>query len=122
MVEPVLPPEDPAVAALLATLAGEGIHGPVLVVATDDAVGRRAPCWAEAFARIGLRHRVRVVALPVDPAEMADVGVEAVAFGPGAVVVAGPTDLRAAVRGIAAAVACPIVAWPDGPPTGHSGD
>ena len=42
--------------------------GPVFVIASDESVGRLAPAWADAFARAGWCHRVRVIASSVPSA------------------------------------------------------
>ena len=115
------PPSDPLTGAASATAAGfvaalvrDGLAGPVFVVATDDAVGALAPAWAEAFARIGWRHRVRVLAPVAEGAEIADVAEEIVGFGAGVIVVAAGPDLVAAVRRMAGAEGPPVVVvvWP----------
>ena len=84
----------------------------MFVVATDDAVGALAPAWAEAFARIGWRHRVRVLAPVAEGAEIADVAAEIVGFGAGVIVVAAGPDLVAAVRRMAGTEGPPVVVWP----------
>ena len=94
------------------------MEGPVLVVTTDDAAGGLAPVWAEAFARVGWHHRVRVLACPVDPAEIADVAADMITFAPGVIVVAAPPDVTAAVLGMAGADARPVVIWPSAQRTG----
>ena len=113
------PPSDPLTGAASATAAGfvaalvrDGLVGPVFVVATDDSVGTLAPQWAEAFARIGWRHRVRVLAPVAAGAEIADVAAEIVGFGAGVIVVAAGPDLVAAVRRMAGTEGPPVVVWP----------
>jgi hypothetical protein len=86
--------------------------GPVLVLTTDEAVGGLAPGWAEAFARIGWHHRVRVVARPVDAAEIADLAADILTFAPGVIVVAAASDVTRAVERMAGAVSRPVVTWP----------
>lgn len=112
-------PSDPLIGAASAIAAGfvaalvrDGLAGPVFVVATDDSVGALAPAWAEAFARIGWHHRVRVLAPVAEGAEIADVAAEIVGFGAGVIVVAAGPDLVAAVRRVAGAEAPPVVVWP----------
>ena len=116
---PPPPPSDPLAGAPSATAAGfvaalvrDGHAGPVFVVATDDSVGALAPDWAEAFARIGWRHRVRVLAPIAEGGEIADVAEEIVGFGAGVIVVAAGPDLVAAVRRMAGAEGAPVVVWP----------
>ena len=94
------------------------MEGPVLGVTTDDAAGGLAPVWAEAFARVGWHHRVRVLARPVDPAEIADVAADMITFAPGVIVVAAPPDVTGAVQGMASADARPVVIWPTARRTG----
>lgn len=101
-----------AAAGFVAALVRDGLAGPVFVVATDESVGAAAPEWAEAFARIGWRHRVRVLAPIADGAEIADVAAEIVGFGAGVIVVAAGPDLVAAVRRMAGAEGPPVVVWP----------
>ena len=107
-----------APAALVAALLSDGVEGPVLVVTTDDAAGGLAPVWAEAFARVGWHHRVRVLACPVDPAEIADVAAEMITFAPGVIVVVAPPDVTGAVQGMAGADSRPVVIWPTARRTG----
>jgi hypothetical protein len=116
---PPPPPSDPLAGAPSATAAGfvaalvrDGLAGPVFVVATDDSVGALAPDWAEAFARIGWRHRVRVLAPIAEGAEIADVAAEIVGFGAGVIVVAAAPDVVAAVRRMAGTEGAPVVVWP----------
>ena len=116
---PPPPPSDPLTGAASATaavfvaaLVRDGLVGPVFVVATDDSVGTAAPEWAEAFARIGWSHRVRVLAPVAEGAEIADVAEEIVGFGAGVIVVAAGPDLVAAVRRMAGAEGPPVVVWP----------
>ena len=115
---PPLPSDLPAGAAsataagFVAALVRDGLVGPVFVVATDDSVGRLAPQWAEAFARIGWRHRVRVLAPIAEGAEIADVAAEIVGFGAGVIVVAAGPDVVAAVRRMAGAEGPPVAVWP----------
>ena len=90
----------------------------MLVVTTDDTAGGLAPVWAEAFARVGWHHRVRVLACPVDPAEIADVAADMITFAPGVIVVAAPPDVTAAVLGMAGADARSVVIWPSARRTG----
>lgn len=101
-----------AAADFVAALVRDGLAGPVFVVATDASVGALAPVWAEAFARIGWRHRVRVLAPIAEGAEIADVAAEIVGFGAGVIVVAAGPDLVAAVRRMAGAEGPPVVVWP----------
>jgi hypothetical protein len=101
-----------ASAGFVAALVRDGLAGPVFVVATDDSVGTLAPEWAEAFARIGWRHRVRVLAPIAEGAEIADVAAEIVGFGAGVIVVAAGPDVVAAVRRISGAEGPPVVVWP----------
>ncbi|MSR25649.1 MAG: hypothetical protein EXS06_01325 [Planctomycetaceae bacterium] len=118
MADPAPPPADPTTAALVAALLGDGVEGPVLVVTTDDTAGGLAPVWAEAFARVGWHHRVRILACPVDPAEIADVAADMITFAPGVIVVAAPPDVTAAVLGMAGADARSVVIWPSARRTG----
>ncbi|RLS82180.1 MAG: hypothetical protein DWI05_03890 [Planctomycetota bacterium] len=118
MADPASLPADPTTAALVAALRRDGVEGPVLVVTTDDTAGGLAPVWAEAFARVGWHHRVRVLACPVDPAEIADVAADMITFAPGVIVVAAPPDVTAAVLGMAGADARPVVIWPSAQRTG----
>ena len=101
-----------AAAGFVAALVRDGLAGPVFVVATDASVGALAPAWAEALARIGWRHRVRVLAPIAEGAEIADVAAEIVGFGAGVIVVAAGPDLVAAVRRMAGAEGPPVVVWP----------
>ena len=119
---PPLPPSDPLTGAasapgadFVAALVRDGLVGPVFVVATDDSVGTLAPQWAEAFARIGWRHRVRVLAPVAEGAEIDDVAAEIVGFGAGVIVVAAGPDLVAAVRRMAGSEGPPVVVWPAPP-------
>ena len=118
MADPASLPADPTTAALVAALGRDGVEGPVLVVTTDDTAGGLAPVWAEAFARVGWHHRVRVLACPVDPAEIADVAADMITFAPGVIVVAAPPDVTDAVLGMAGADARPVVIWPPARRTG----
>ena len=118
MADPASLPADPTTAALVAALRRDGVEGPVLVVTTDDTAGGLAPVWAEAFARVGWHHRVRVLACPVDPAEIADVAADMITFAPGVIVVAAPPDVTGAVQGMAGADARPVVIWPTARRTG----
>ena len=118
MADPASPPADPTAAALVAALLGDGVEGPVLVVTTDAAAGGLAPVWADAFARVGWHHRVRVLACPVDPAEIADVAADMISFGPGVIVIAAPPDVIGAVQGMAGADSRPVVIWPTARRTG----
>ena len=118
MADPASLPADPTTAALVAALRRDGVEGPVLVVTTEDTAGGLAPVWAEAFARVGWHHRVRVLACPVDPAEIADVAADMITFAPGVIVVAAPPDVTAAVLGMAGADARPVVIWPSAQRTG----
>ena len=122
MAGPPLPPSDPLTGAasapgadFVAALVRDGLVGPVFVVATDDSVGTLAPVWAEAFARIGWRHRVRVLAPVAEGAEIDDVAAEIVGFGAGVIVVAAGPDLVAAVRRMAGSEGPPVVVWPAPP-------
>jgi hypothetical protein len=101
-----------AAAGFVAALVRDGLAGPVFVVATDESVGAAAPVWAEAFARIGWRHRVRVLAPIAEGAEIADVAAEIVGFGAGVIVVAAGPDVVAAVRRMAGAEGPPVAVWP----------
>lgn len=119
---PPPPPSDPLTGAASATaavfvaaLVRDGLVGPVFVVATDDSVGTLAPVWSEEFARIGWRHRVRVLAPVAEGAEIADVAEEIVGFGAGVIVVAAGPDLVAAVRRMAGSEGPPVVVWPAPP-------
>ena len=119
---PPPPPSDPLTGAasapgadFVAALVRDGLVGPVFVVATDDSVGTLAPQWAEAFAWIGWRHRVRVLAPVAEGAEIADVAAEIVGFGAGVIVVAAGPDLVAAVRRVAGTEWPPVVVWPAPP-------
>jgi len=118
LADPASPPADPTAAALVAALLGDGVEGPVLVVTTDAAAGGLAPVWADAFARVGWHHRVRVLACPVDPAEIADVAADMISFGPGVIVIAAPPDVIGAVQGMAGADSRPVVIWPTARRTG----
>ena len=118
MADPASPPADPTAAALVAALLGDGVEGPVLVVTTDAAAGGLAPVWAEAFARVGWHHRVRVLACPVDPAEIADVAADMITFAPGVIVIAAPPDVIGAVQGMAGADSRPVLIWPTARRTG----
>ena len=118
MADPASPPADPTAAALVAALLGDGVDGPVLVVTTDAAAGGLAPVWAEAFARVGWHHRVRVLACPVDPAEIADVAADMITFAPGVIVIAAPPDVIGAVQGMAGADSRPVLIWPTARRTG----
>ena len=118
MADPASPPADPIAAALVAALLSDGVEGPVLVVTTDDAAGGLAPVWAEAFARVGWHHRVRVLACPVDPAEIDDVAADMITFAPGVIVVAAPPDVTGAVQEMAGEDARPVVIWPTARRTG----
>jgi hypothetical protein len=118
LADPASLPADPTTAALVAALRRDGVEGPALVVTTDDTAGGLAPVWAEAFARVGWHHRVRVLACPVDPAEIADVAADMITFAPGVIVVAAPPDVIAAVLGMAGADARPVVIWPPARRTG----
>jgi len=111
-------PAAPTAAALVAALLGNGVEGPVLVVTTDAAAGGLAPVWAEAFARVGWHHRVRVLACPVDPAEIADVAADMITFAPGVIVIAAPPDVIGAVQGMAGADSRPVLIWPTARRTG----
>lgn len=103
-------------AEIVAGLVRDGHGGPVFIVATDDSVGVYAPEWAEAFSRVGWRHRVRVLAARLDDHELADLAEEVVCFAPRAVVVAAPAAIVAAVRRIAGIEGVPVVVWPLAPP------
>ncbi|MEI8369533.1 MAG: hypothetical protein WCJ31_13940 [Planctomycetia bacterium] len=118
MADPASLPADPTAAALVAALLSDGVEGPVLVVTTDDAAWRLAPVWAEAFARVGWHHRVRVLACPVDPAEIADVAADMITFAPGVIVVAASPDVTGAVQEMAGADSRPVVIWPTARRTG----
>jgi len=115
---PATLPADPTAAALVAALLGDGVEGPVLVVTTDAAAGGLAPVWAEAFARVGWHHRVRVLACPVDPAEIADVAADMITFAPGVIVIAAPPDVTGAVQGMAGVDSRPVLIWPAARRTG----
>jgi len=112
LADPASPPADPTAAALVAALLGDGVEGPVLVVTTDAAAGGLAPVWAEAFARVGWHHRVRVLACPVDPAEIADVAADMITFAPGVIVIAAPPEVIGAVQGMAGVDSRPVLIWP----------
>ena len=112
MADPASPPADPTAAALVAALLGDGVEGPVFVVTTDAAAGGLAPVWAEAFARVGWHHRVRVLACPVDPAEIADVAADMITFAPGVIVIAAPPEVIGAVQGMAGVDSRPVLIWP----------
>lgn len=123
MAGPLPPPSDPPTGFALATAAGlverlvhDGLAGPAFVVATDDSVGALAPLWAEAFARVGWQHGVRVLSPRADGAELADLAVDLRGgiggFAVGVIVVAAPPTLIDAVRRMAGAEGPPVVVWP----------
>lgn len=85
----------------------------MLVVTTDDLVGKLAPVWAEVFSRLGWQHRVRVLATRVDPCELADLAEEAARFAPRLLLIAAPAEVAAALAGIACLEAVKVVDWPD---------
>lgn len=131
MAGPLPPPSDPLTGSALATAAGlverivhDGLAGPVFVVASDDSVGALAPVWAEAFARVGWQHCVRVLSPRADGAEIADLAVDLRGgiggFAAGLIVVAAPPSLLDAVRRMAGADGPPVVVWPARPTDGNA--
>jgi hypothetical protein len=98
---------------LLAQVCAAGGDGPVLIVADNDAIGRRAPAWARLLAAAGWLHRVRFWEGRADDAVIARLAAEARAFGARVVVAAGAPATRAAARDVAAATGLPCVI--DGP-------
>lgn len=93
---------------LVERLRAAGMRGPVLVVADANAISRRAPAWAAAFAAAGWTHRV----FAPDPAEFGAIVAEAESLRAAAMVAAGDAVMVAAVEAVAAACGLPCVALP----------
>jgi len=84
------------------------VIGPVLVVADNDAIARRAPRWAEAFAAEGRLHRVRLVGSGSDR-EIAAVEAEARSLAAGGILAAGREPARTVATAVAARLGLPLV-------------
>lgn len=98
---------------LVERLRSSGCAGPVLLLAGSDAVARDAPAWAEAFARGGLVHRVRVVsggATPPTGDEIDDIAAEARNLAASVIAIDGPEAASLAPR-IHAAARRPVAVW-----------
>lgn len=80
----------------------------VLVVADNEAIGRHAVRWADAFARASSVHRVRLVAAG-DPRAIEAVVTEATSLGATALLAAGGAAARAVAAAAAARLVLPLV-------------
>jgi glycerol dehydrogenase-like iron-containing ADH family enzyme len=80
----------------------------VLVVTDNEAIGRHAVRWAEAFAQTGTVHRVRLVTA-ADPGAVEAVAAEASSLGATVVLAAGGDATRAVAARAAGRLGLPLV-------------
>ena len=86
-------------------LAGQ--PGPVLVLADNEAIARRAPAWAAGFSACGRPHRVRLVG-PV-AGDVDGLVIEAVNLAATAILAAGGKEAMQAGRAVAARLSLPLL-------------
>jgi phosphoribosylcarboxyaminoimidazole (NCAIR) mutase len=86
----------------------QGLVGPVLLLADADAIGRLAPGWAETFATMGLRYRVRLVSGAGGDREIDTVAGEFARQAAGSCVAAGDAAAVALARAVAARAGVPV--------------
>jgi glycerol dehydrogenase-like iron-containing ADH family enzyme len=89
----------------------QGLVGPVLLLADADAIGRLAPRWAETFAALGLRYRVRLVSGAGGAREIDTIAEELARQAAGSCVAAGDGAVVALARAVAARAGVPIVVF-----------
>ena len=107
---------------LVGVLKQRGLGGPLFLIASDDAVGRFAPAWAEAFSAAGWVHRVRVVAAHAHSAAGArELATEAGRFGAGVIVAAGTGHELGVGRHVAQANGLVLVPFPADGMVGEGG-
>ncbi|MFM1902866.1 MAG: hypothetical protein RLZZ440_766, partial [Planctomycetota bacterium] len=87
----------------------DGIRGPVLVLADNQAIATAAVRWAAEFAAIGVVHRVRLVEHG-DAQELASVLAEAGQLGAAAIAAGGAGPQRAVALAISERLGLPLVA------------
>lgn len=109
---------EPGIVGLVDRLRAVAPHGPVLVIADDEHVGRSARSWAIAFARAGWEHRVSVAAPPAfAAADLDDLVADARGSGARAIVLAGRgCDLLAGRLAAATGLPLVLVGDSDSPP------
>lgn len=84
-----------------------GHHGPVLVIADNAAIARRALAWAAAFAAHGRPHRVRLVGPAAGDVDA--LVAEAVGWKATAILAASGETARRAAEALAARLGLPLV-------------
>jgi hypothetical protein len=84
-----------------------GLAGPVLVVADNEAIARRAPAWAAGFSACGRPHRVRLVGQMAGDVD--DLVVEATNLAATAILAAGGKEAMQAGRAVAARLSLPLL-------------
>ena len=97
-----------------AGIAAVGGHpGPVLVIADNLAIARRARAWAQDFVAFGRVHRVRLVGNACR--DLDDIVAEAVGLRATAILAAGGAAARDAARAVAARLGLPLTCEADAP-------
>ena len=100
---------DPAPATGIPALGGR--PGPVLVIADNRAIARRAPAWAADFVAFGRVHRVRLVDRAAS--DLDALVAEAVSLRATAILAAGGAATRAAALAVAARLGLPLAVETD---------
>lgn len=100
-------------AALAQALQAAGHQPPVLIVADNASIARRASDWARAFAAVGWPHRVRLSDGPADDVEAGAIAAEAKHLGARTLVAAGDEPTTAAARAAAARTGTPCLVLTD---------
>lgn len=100
---------DPATATGIPAPGGQ--PGPVLVIADNRAIARRAPAWAADFVALGRVHRVRLVDRAAS--DLDALVAEAVSLRATAILAAGGAATRAAARAVAASLGLPLTVETD---------
>ena len=83
-----------------------GHPGPVLVLADNEAIARRAPAWAAGFLAVGRPHRVRLVG-PL-AGDIDGLVTEAVNLAATAILAAGGAGARQAAQAVATRLGLPL--------------
>lgn len=83
-----------------------GHSGPVLVLADNEAIARRAPAWAAGFLAVGRPHRVRLVG-PL-AGDIDGLVTEAVNLAATAILAAGGAGARQAAQAVATRLGLPL--------------
>lgn len=90
-------------------VAAAGGRPPVLVIATQETVGRLAPAWLESFDKAGWLYRVRSFGGRATAAENAALAAEARSLDAQTIVAIGDADLAAAATAVIETIESEII-------------